>query len=212
MDGGQLSLSGEDATYDGFLRPKAELLLQEIRNPSGVSGATFSWCNKYRYHLWRRWGEGKVLTYLMCNPSKSDVFSTDPIMRKCLFYAKKYGYAGVDLLGIFALMSAKIKGLEVDDPVGADNDEFIKAVRGDVCFAWGKVGSRVKHQRDRPYRVIKMIDESVNVMCLGVTKDGNPKHPCYLSHGCEFVPFDTPIGNFRTVASPKRVWAHLNQK
>ena len=170
--------------------PRDYLILESGDDPNS-SGATFSRCERYRYHLWRRWGSGKIITYMMCNPSTADAFMVDPTVRKCIHFAKRDGYAGVDVLNIFALRSTDPRALICEDPVGPFNDDFIAAVKGVVCIAWGGVGSKVKGNKGRPDYVVGLLSgkSDVELVCVGRNGDGTPRHPCYLSNDTQFVPW-----------------------
>lgn len=61
-----------------------------------IKGAKISECGKYRYQLWRIWDESlpKVL-FIMHNPSTADADVDDPTIRRCIAYAKEWGYGGL---------------------------------------------------------------------------------------------------------------------
>ena len=69
------------------------------------SGAVISQDQLYRYFLWRRWGTGRVITWLMLNPSTADANTNDATIRKCIGFAKRWGYDGIHVLNLFALRS-----------------------------------------------------------------------------------------------------------
>ena len=180
-----------------FLRPLdlSESEYLEDTGAMGDAGATFSPCQGYRYHLWRWWGDDdrtdrRTITFLMCNPSTADAFIVDPTVRKCLHFARRDGYQGAEVLNIFALRSTDPAGLLCDDPIGRLNDDFIRAIQGTVCVAWGGVGAKVKGHKDRPAEVLEILSsQSVEIVCLGRNGDGTPKHPCYLRNTTELEPW-----------------------
>ena len=62
------------------------------------------------------------------------------------------------------------------DPVGPDNDEYLRALAADagvVVAAWGANGTH----KGRDAEVRKLLPE---LHCLALTKDGHPGHPLYL--------------------------------
>ena len=150
---------------------------------SDASGAVFSPCRKYRYWLWRRWGEAGCdeVTFIGLNPSTADELSDDPTIRRCINFAKKWGFGQLNMLNIFAYRATDPKVMKAAaDPVGEENEYAIVTVcQGSklVIAAWGAHGS----YRDQDRRVIELAEKYFGGLdCLGTTKHGFPKHPLYL--------------------------------
>lgn len=143
------------------------------------TGATFSPCERYRYRLWRCWGDGKRVVWVMLNPSTADAEVFDPTVRRCYGFSDSWGYKHLSVLNLYALRSTDPKQLwAVDDPVGPDNDEHIVSVMGAadlVVVAWG-----VNAKTDRVERFSEL-SSGVKLWCLGTTKDGSPRHPLYVA-------------------------------
>ena len=99
---------------------------------------------QYRYLLWRYWGEAKRLVWVLLNPSTADARQDDPTIRRCVGFAKGWGYDGIQVVNLFAYRATDPRELKaVVDPVGPRNDEFIeRAARGHemVVVAWGANG------------------------------------------------------------------------
>lgn len=146
------------------------------------AGAVFDEpARKYRYRLWRRWGEEPSVCFLMLNPSTADEYELDPTLRRCAGFAKRWGAGGIEILNLFALRSTDPDGIyTMDDPVGPDNDRTIRAlasVTPEIVVAWGVHGSWM----NRAEAVLEILRQTECVpLCLGVTKDGHPRHPLYL--------------------------------
>jgi hypothetical protein len=145
--------------------------------------ATFSPCRKYRYTLWRHWGSIFTSRYAMfigLNPSTADETNDDPTIRRCIGYAKEWGYGGLCMTNLFAFRATSPKDMKVvDDPVGPDNDHYLKFITESVdviLAAWGNHGA----YRDRDEEVYKMIPK---LSYLKLTKAGFPAHPLYLPKG-----------------------------
>lgn len=156
-----------------------------------ISSADLSKCRTYRYSLTRRWDISKPLMVVIgLNPSTADEKTDDPTIRRCMGYAKDWGHGGIAMINLYAFRATKPEDLwKAEDPVGPLNDRKIRSVinpwmtdqhgmvNGKVLCAWGG--------NAKPGRVLefaKICDSfpSMNLMCLGTTKSGQPKHPLYL--------------------------------
>ena len=158
-------------------------------NPTG--SATFSKDRRYRYLLQRCVGasQSRVL-FIMLNPSSADEERNDPTIRRCIGFARDWGFGLLEVVNLFALMSTDPKGLlETEDPVGPDNDATIQDAlqRADkVILAWGNQGSR---HRERAAQVMKMALDASTPHHLGMTKLGFPRHPLLLPRSTRPTPF-----------------------
>ena len=145
------------------------------------SSAIISECGAYRYRLERQWdGEKPKVAFLMLNPSTAYASQDDPTVRRCIGFAKSWGFGGLIVGNIFALRSTDPKALyDHPDPIGPDNDQHILAIatsaRKIVC-AWGAHGSLHDRGRDVAERL-----EFFDLVALKVTADGHPGHPLYLA-------------------------------
>lgn len=142
------------------------------------SSATFSPCRKYRYALVRVWNESLPhATFIGLNPSTADEQADDPTVRRCIGFARAWGFGSVALGNLFALRATDPKYLlRVSDPVGPENDAWILRLQQESDFvvaAWGCHG-RI---RDRGNQVAKTL---IQPYCLGLTRSGAPRHPLYL--------------------------------
>jgi len=146
------------------------------------SGATFSRCGVYRYRLWRAWGKGPRCPFVMLNPSTADEEANDPTIRRCIGYAREWGYSGLEVVNIFALRSTDPNELYIHPaPVGGiENDEAItEAVAlgsGVAVCAWGDHGAHLGRGHD-VYRMLT--DLGVRLVAFKVNKSGHPIHPLY---------------------------------
>ncbi len=138
----------------------------------------FSPCRAYRYTLWREWigGEGYAM-FVGLNPSTADETQDDPTIRRCIGYAKSWGYAGLCMTNIFAYRATQPEDMKaVADPVGPENDQYLQRIAagaGVIVAAWGVHGT---HQ-GRDSAVRRLLPA---LHCLKLTKDGHPGHPLYL--------------------------------
>jgi hypothetical protein len=142
------------------------------------TNAIISPCKKYRYALRRIWDESLPLAmFIGLNPSTADATKDDATIRRCIGFAKKWGYGGIQIGNLFAYRSTKPSKLKsASNPVGQDNDRWLKKLYASsriVIASWGNSGTlfnRADHVRSL----------FSNLYCLGITKKGQPKHPLYL--------------------------------
>ena len=75
--------------------------------------AIISDCSKYRYELHREWDKdkGKVL-FIMLNPSTACGVSDDLTTRRCINFAKKWGYGGISIGNIYPFRAKRPKDLK----------------------------------------------------------------------------------------------------
>lgn len=169
------------------------------------TGASFSECGRFRYDLTRTYdARGPWCLFIGLNPSTADAQNDDPTIRREIDFAHGFGYPNLAKCNLFALRSTDPAGIVsslVDPTGGPENDEAIaRWVRkaGLVLFAWGssnKVGSRLASRawvvrRDIRAVVREMPSPAPLFGCLGTTKEGQPKHPLYLSKETPWPPIN----------------------
>lgn len=159
--------------------------------------AMISPCQKFRYVLRRRWAteplfqvepsRGDLVTFLMLNPSTADADVDDPTLAKCVAMARRWGYAGLVLVNLFAFRSKEPTDLWLAaDPIGPENDQHIAdaCIERVVVCAWGATVSNTSWavMRQRPLDVMATLraDPTIRTRHLGLTKDKQPRHPLYL--------------------------------
>lgn len=151
-------------------------------------GAIFDETGKYRYLLWRDWHvSAPRLCFVMLNPSTADAEQNDPTIRRCIGFARQWGYGGIEVVNLFAYCTSNPKALcSAAEPVGADNDRYLTAVSqgSPLLLAWGNGGCL--YGRDRA--VLRLFDRKP-LYCLGTTRQGQPRHPLYLSRSATLRPF-----------------------
>ena len=157
----------------------------------GISGASFSPCRTYRYALWRNWGgllpgANGYAMFVGLNPSTADETEDDPTIRRCIGFAKAWGYAGLCMTNLFAFRATDPRVMKAaTDPVGEDNDwtlQITAETAGVVVAAWGAHGTHM----GRADAVRRMLP---SLHYLRLTKDGHPGHPLYLPASLRPVPW-----------------------
>lgn len=155
--------------------------------------ATLDPTEQYRYQLDRQWGEPSlgVVNFIMLNPSTADGRDDDRTVRRCIGFARRWGYSGLVITNLFAYRSTDPQALvSVPDPFGPDNDLHLAnaALAAErVILAWGHLG----WLHDRAAAVIVQLARlGVRCDCFGLTKFGEPLHPLFLKKVVEPRPFD----------------------
>lgn len=154
-------------------------------------GAVISRCEQYRYFLWRYWNHEHLplLCFIMLNPSKADAVADDPTVRKCVGFARRHNFGGVDIINLFAYRAtAPADMLRAHDAIGPMNDEYLIAVTdrvvdngGTVVCAWGNHGAGTERER----HVIDMLAGiGIKLHTLRLNDDGTPAHPLMLPYTC----------------------------
>lgn len=185
-------------------------------------GAVISACGNYRYSLWREWrlhplpanwdmwtdddgqpildGEGKQLgeplscVFVMLNPSTADGDQDDPTIRRCVSFAKAWGYDRMEVVNLFAWRSTDPRAVLAMtggklDPVGTANRAFVhRAIEraGMIVCAWGAHGGHIGQDET----MLGWIEEhDGQPHALRVTKGGFPAHPLYLPADLQPKPY-----------------------
>ena len=160
-----------------------------------MSYAVISPCRRFRYTLTREWDDDKPsVTFIMLNPSTADADQDDPTIRRCIGFAKSWGYGSLTVVNLFAWRATDPRQLVTMDRIGPDNDDWIRrmcATHGTqlVVCAWGIHGALF--DRGESVRGVLCFRD---VHHLGLTKGGHPRHPLYLKGDTTPIPWpwDTP--------------------
>jgi hypothetical protein len=148
--------------------------------------AIFSLCRTYRFALWRIWDEARPYAmFIGLNPSTADEKEDDPTIKRCVHYAKSWGYGGICMANLFALRATNPGDLYTSsEPIGKDNDKWLLSLSKDAGIAvaaWGNDGMHL----GRSKAVLGLIK---NLHCLNLNKTGEPAHPLYLKKTLVPVP------------------------
>ncbi len=158
------------------------------------SWANISECKKYRYELFRGWDITKpAIMFIMLNPSKADATENDPTIRRCINFAKSWGYGGLFVCNLFAYRATNPSELlnTVDNPESEANILYLKktiALADKVICAWGN--SPIIKKKHIPENIGKLIFANTHKCYhLGLSNNGTPKHPLYLKSTTTPIPF-----------------------
>ena len=133
--------------------------------------------------------EAKACLFVMLNPSKADANVNDATIRKCIRYAKAWGFGKLLVGNLFAFRETdKRVMMNQADPVGPQNDATLLRLvaQADVTVAaWGADGGHMDRDRD----VLSMLRLSTALQCLRVNANGTPSHPLHLAENLRYQPF-----------------------
>jgi hypothetical protein len=139
----------------------------------------------HRYVLRRSWlGKAGTVNFIMLNPSTADDIFDDATIRRCIGFAKGWGFSGLSVTNLFAYRATQPKDLKTllssnggfRLAIGEDNtahlDREAKNASKIVC-AWGDNCDVLPH---RDLDVISML-RIYDLYCIRRTVKGNPAHP-----------------------------------
>ncbi len=169
-------------------------LFPDVGNmPAG--SAIFSGDRRYRLRLDCRVGpSGPVILFVGVNPSKADGVTHDPTTRVWKSIAADAGASRYIAVNPFALIATDVSDLgRTDDPVGPGNDAYIAnaIAEADILVpCWGS-RAKVPHWL-RPAFVdlaSVMFASGKPVKTIGLTKEGDPRHPLRTKLSGGLVPW-----------------------
>jgi hypothetical protein len=166
-------------------RPKVAYAMDAFYRKTAV----ISPCGNFRYVLRREWDDTRP-PYVsgMLNPSIADAELDDPTITRNVRRAVALGFGSLVVWNLGAGRATDPNVWKaMRDPVGPDNDEYIRQIltdcrdRGGIAVVgWGNLGSFMR--RDEVVLRIAS-DIGITFRCLGTTKNGQPRHPLYVSLG-----------------------------
>lgn len=168
--------------------------------------AVISECGTYRYLLERRnnfpYANGAtspfasgICVFIMLNPSTADASLDDPTIRRCVDFSCRWNHKEMWVVNLMAARATDPRLLNgFADPFGPRNDEYISMACNHtftrtVVAAWGANAREIPKHVASVCALVKK-----PLMCLGVTKDGHPRHPLYVKADTQLVPWTPPHG------------------
>ncbi len=172
--------------------------VEALANLEGDAGAVLSEDGRYRYLLWRTLPPSllqrvsRTLLVVMLNPSTADAETNDRTILRVLGYAEREGFRVVLVVNLYALRDTDPQALlSAQDPVGPACDKWIAAAATGadaILVAWGGGPKGPFDLRPRVDAVREILRQEgfEKAHCFGLTKDGQPLHPLYLSKTLPF--------------------------
>jgi hypothetical protein len=128
-----------------------------------------------RYQLWRIWNQEKpLILFILLNPSNADHKNDDKTVKKLIGFTKKFEFGGFYLGNLYSTVSttpSPDKFIE-DETRNIKHIQIMKKKCKKIIIGWGNHGTYPNW----------LLDNISETMCLGINKNGTPKHPLYLSY------------------------------
>lgn len=145
----------------------------------------------YRYILKREWlgAKKKTVNFIMLNPSTADDVFDDATIRRCVGFAKRWGFNAISVTNLFAYRATDPKELRelaqraLVTAIGKEN--WVHLEREANCAslivcAWGDNSDGLSSHSDgltsRASFVISSL-RAFDLYCIRLTAKGNPAHP-----------------------------------
>lgn len=149
---------------------------------------------QYRYLLTHRWDMDLPLAlWIGLNPSTADEYTLDLTLKKIRGFTQRAGLGGFAIVNLYAWRATDPSDLRhVSDPVGRPKNNGIIAAALEtkgiemVIPCWGSLNPYIG-MIPRVNEVLSLVNRPMH--CLGLTQDGQPKHPSRLGYDTPLVPF-----------------------
>ena len=172
-----------------------------------ASESSFSTCGFYRWSLKRKINDKKRnLIFIGLNPSKASSRFDDHTIKRLLFFTEKFNYGSLIVVNLFARISSSPQQLiKCSDPIGSKNDEELSTrvfqwtnnPLSDLCLGWGNQGVL----RNRNLDILSTLRVNASMrrsqypyafrpLTFGLTLNGHPRHPLYISNRATLQSFD----------------------
>ena len=146
----------------------------------------------------------RTLGWVMCNPSTADRFTDDPTIRRVVDFTDRAGFNWALVGNLWTRRSTDPAALDISDPEAnhheADNVlRWLVAHSDAIVLAWG-AGSKVRNReiyRKRSNEVTAILGAigAKNLVTLGFTNDGYPRHPLFVPAAQAFQPLLVPCAS-----------------
>jgi len=170
-----------------------------------TNSAVISPCRKYRYILKRSWDESKgFVNFIGLNPSTADESKDDPTIRRCMGFARDWGYGGIYMTNLFALRATHPEELKKTDddlhdarnPYNSFHLHFAIDRSKITIAAWGNHG-----KLDSMDYYMKSSHE---LHYLKMNSTGQPAHPLYLPKTLKPIKWDNGAKVVKDLLSMKK--------
>ena len=139
--------------------------------------------HSHRFQLWREWGmfNPRFVQFIGLNPSTANATEDDPTIRRCIGFAKQWGFGALCMTNLFTMVtpfpSELIRSGERCVPVKTWMLIQVGRRAGKIICCWGNFkAARFAETETKA----ALIDAGLLPFVLGLNSSGSPKHPLYL--------------------------------
>ena len=143
----------------------------------------------YRYRLSREWdADLPIVNFIGLNPSTADALRDDPTIRRCIGFARRWGFGKLVMTNLFAYRATDPLALcrAEADVVGPENAIFLEESAAEasmVIAAWGAVDGLFRNSVRFALRQTESVRQRLangELYAIGFTQRGYPRHPLYV--------------------------------
>lgn len=150
-------------------------------------------CGKHRLWLTRTWDATNPKLMVMCglNPSIADAEIDDPTIRRDIGFARRESCGGLSKINLHTFRATDPDDMFSVNPIYRNAPQYRQAWTEQcngadrvVVACWGadkRAGAMAKEF------VAFAGEAGIPLWCLGLTKDGQPRHPLYLRSDAPLV-------------------------
>lgn len=140
----------------------------------GAGTALYDASGNYRYRLTYRWGQGPAACFITLHAGMANESRTDPVVDGCLRFARAWGYAGAEIVSLFAYRTTDATALHrAADGVGPGNDAAILAAARTSAVTVATWGSERAWPRREDHVQGMLAAHGITVHTLGVSLAGH---------------------------------------
>lgn len=176
--------------------PGGKVKLKLLQHMSGT--AIFSPCRQYRHLLTRDWQaplweDCRYALWIGMNPSTADAEHDDPTIRREIYFTTRLGFSRLVMANVMDYRATHPKDLlSSPAPCSQENlPHIVNAAKGSamIIVAWGRLPPALRPYARAAEDAVRTVDPARPMFCLGLTKDGAPRHPLYVRAAAPIVPF-----------------------
>lgn len=150
-----------------------------------------------REYMGRKFDSGSVALFCGANPSTADAEIDDQTIRKEIGFASRWGCTGLIKVNLFAFRSTdpdgvpkSFAGVGLPENVGAIDAALAESCVKFVVAAWGDCLAKQPSFADEVAGFRFLAEKHKRqVMCFGLTQNGQPRHPLMLPYSTALIPW-----------------------